>query len=243
MLSEIYLLGVTIQTYWLTMLLGFAAMLWVTVHRKKIYRFSNLGAVAFTVLVMVFGLIGCKLLYIAENFSTVLKNGVTAGGFSFFGAVFLIPVMMGLLRKPFSLNWRQCIDACTPCVIVMIAVMRFGCLLNGCCGGWVAQLGKISFQWPTQAFEGIGDVAILIWILNIEKSGDKPGALYPCFLLSYGVLRFFVEFFRDTAKDWLYMSHGQWFSIVAILIAVTVLKRKKITDGGTESNDKKRLEK
>ena len=79
--------------------------------------------------------------------------------------------------------------------------------------------------------------------MNIEKSGDKPGVLYPCFLLSYGVLRFFVEFFRDTAKDWLYMSHGQWFSIVAILIAVTVLKRKKITDGGTESNDKKRLEK
>lgn len=107
----------------------------------------------------------------------------------------------------------------------------------------MAQLGSVSFRWPTQAFEGIGDVAILMWVLGIEKRENKPGALYPYFLLSYGVLRFFVEFFRDTAKDWLYMSHGQWFSIVAILIAVTVLKREKITDGGTESNDKKRLEK
>lgn len=243
MLSKIYFLGITIQTYWLAMFLGFAAMLWLTVHRRKIYGLSNLSAITFTVLVMVFGLVGCKLLYVVENFSEVLKNGVSAGGFSFFGAVFLIPVMMGLLRKLFSLNWRQCTDACAPCVIVMIAVMRFGCLLNGCCGGWMAQLGSVSFRWPTQAFEGIGDVAILMWVLGIEKRENKPGALYPYFLLSYGVLRFFVEFFRDTAKDWLYMSHGQGFSIVAILIAVTVLKREKITDGGTESNDKKRLEK
>lgn len=243
MLSKIYFWGITIQTYWLAMFLGFVAMLWLTVHRKKIYGFSNLRAIIFTVLVMAFGLIGCKLLYVVENFSEFKKNGISAGGFSFFGAVFLIPVMMGLLRKLFSLSWRQCIDACAPCVIVMIAVMRFGCLLNGCCGGWVARFGRVSFRWPTQAFEGFGDIAILMWILNMEKREDKPGRLYPYFLLSYGTLRFLVEFFRDTAKDWLYISHGQWFSIVAILIAVTALKHEKITDGGTESNDKKRLEK
>ena len=102
----------------------------------------------------------------------------------------------------------------------MIGVMRFGCFLNGCCGGIQAKIFGQRFQWPTQALESIGDFVILLWLLNLEENKETEGKLYPRFLLTYGILRFIIEFLRDTPKDWLYLSHGQWFSLIAVGIAL-----------------------
>ena len=107
----------------------------------------------------------------------------------------------------------------------------------------MAEVLGYSFQWPTQAMESIGDTGILLWLLEAERENRNRGQLYPMFLLSYGVLRFLIEFFRDTPKNWLWLSHGQWFSILAMLIALPVLKvcaekRKWGGDLGTHGKEK-----
>lgn len=219
MLPRIYFFDFSIQTYWLMMGVGFLAMLLLMMRRRKLYGFSPLAASMLTVLVMVSGVVGCKVLYILENLKVFFENGISMGGFSFFGAVFLIPISIMLFHRAFSKSVSSLLDAASPCVVLMITVMRVGCFLNGCCGGSMAEVLGYSFQWPTQAMESIGDTVILLWLLEAERENRNRGQLYPMFLFSYGVLRFLIEFFRDTPKNWLWLSHGQWFSILAVLIA------------------------
>lgn len=215
MLPELNILGLHISTYYLMMFLGFVFMLVLMLKRKALYDLNTGQAILFTACVMVSGVAGCKLLFILENWGTP----ITVSGFSFFGAVFLVPPLMALFGLMFRLKPEQSVNASAPCVNAMIGTIRVGCFLNGCCGGWATASG---FRWPTQAMESVGDFVILFWLLSMGKKGDTK--LYLRFMLAYGILRFFIEFLRDTPKDWLFLSHGQWFSIVAVWAAVTGLR-------------------
>jgi len=98
--------------------------------------------------------------------------------------------------------------------------------LNGCCGGNIVTIAGSSFQWPTQMIEGIGDFIVLDLILRLEKAHKCEGKLYAVFLGGYGILRFFVEFMRDTDKRLLGLGDGQWLAVLAMLISVFALKNE-----------------
>lgn len=229
MITTLRIGSLSISTYWLMLCVGAIGMLVCLWCRR--YRFNLLKqqCIIFTLLLTVVGVIGAKLLFILENFQETLTNGVSMGGVSFFGSVFLIPLLMPLVGKMFRLSGSQTMDICGPCVAIMIGCMRVGCFFSGCCGGWEMCVGEICFRWPTQAVESIGDFAILGVLLNREKSNVQTGSLYPMFMASYSIMRFVIEFFRETVKDWLYLSHGQWFALAALtvgLIWLAGLKRR-----------------
>lgn len=209
------------------MLVGFLAMGYIMLRRKNLYNTTAVQSCLFTVLLMLSGLAGCKLLYVLENLHETMETGISLGGFSFFGAVFLVPVVMPLFGRLFRLSARQSLDASALCVVIMVGTIRFGCFLNGCCGGWMVEIGQFRFRWPTQAMESIGDFAILFWLLSFQERKKQQGTLYPLFMLAYSGMRFLIEFLRDTPKDWLYLSHGQWFSLVAILCGFAALYKMK----------------
>lgn len=214
MLPELHILGFSISTYYMMMFLGFLLMAALMVKRKAQYDLNVYQAVLFSGCIMFSGVLGCKILYILENWN----EPFSLGGFSFFGAVFLVPILMVLLGALFKLKPSQSINASAPCVCAMIGTIRVGCFLNGCCGGWALSNGV---RLPTQAIESIGDFIILFWLLDLEERGKQK--LYPRFMLAYGILRFMVEFLRDTPKDWLGLSHGQWFAIAAITAAAIAI--------------------
>lgn len=218
MLPEIFFWGLPISTYYLMMFFGFVFMMVLMVHRRAIYHLSILQSIMFTVCLMISSLAGCKVLYILENLSEVVENGVTWSGFSFFGAVFLVPPLMAIFGLFFRLTPQESINASAPCGNAMIGSIRIGCFLNGCCGGWVNASG---FRWPTQAIESIGDFIILFFLLQMEKKGNHH--IYALFMLCYSALRFPIEFMRDTPKDWFGLSHGQWFAIAAAIVAGIIL--------------------
>ena len=224
MLPAIQIGSVSLSTYWMMLVVGAVGMGVCLCKRRHLFRVSVVQSIVFTVLLTVTGVAGAKLLFILENIKETLESGISLGGVSFFGSVFLIPILMPLVGKLFGLTGKQTMDICGPCVAIMIGCLRVGCYLQGCCGGWEACLGDMCFVWPTQAIDSIADFAILIWLLQTESEGRGEGKLYPMFMVSYSAMRFFLEFLRDTPKDWLMMSHGQWFSLVAILIGFVWLK-------------------
>lgn len=229
MIPLIRLGNIEISTYRMMMALGYLAMLILMLERRDRFNLKKWQSVAFTSLLMLSGLLGCKALYCLENLDEIREQGLTvSGGFSFYGAVFLIPPLMVCFGLLFHLRAKQTMNAAAPCVALMVGVIRFGCFLNGCCGGKSATLLGCTFHWPTQAIESIGDFLILFWLLSVEKKNSEEAHLYPRFMLAYGALRFFVEFLRDTPKDWVTLSHGQWFSIVAIAVSAAILVRKSV---------------
>lgn len=209
-----------ISSFPLMLTIGTLGMLICMIRRRNRFNLSVLQCAVLTLLLTLVGVIGAKLLFVLENIQNALKNGISLGGVSFFGSVFLIPLLMPQVGKLFRLKAWQTMDICGPCVAVMIGCLRFNCVISGCCGGWEACIGNLCFMWPTQAMDSIGDFAILTLLLQWENDGKMNRKLHPMFMLLYGSMRFFIEFLRDTPKDWLYLSHGQWFSVISILIAI-----------------------
>ena len=197
--------------------IGALSMNMLTFWRRELYGFSVFRAILFPLLLLICGVSGTKLLFYIESGFTSFD------GMSFFGAVYLVMLVMPVIGLVFRLKPMQTLDACAPCVASIIGFMRFGCLCAGCCGGVMCTIGAFSFQWPAQLLEGFGDIMILAFLLHLEQKKDKQGILYPVFLLSYGIMRFFVEFIRITPKNILGLSEGQWLSILATLIGMTAV--------------------
>lgn len=216
MLPNIELMGLSLSTYWLALTVGAIGMLICLWQRRMRFFLRRLQCVQFILILTVIGILGAKALFILENLEDTAENGISLAGVSFYGSVYLLPLLMPLMGKLFQLRSDQTMDICGPCVAVMIGCMRIGCFLSGCCGGSEVYLGDICFQWPTQAFESIGDFAILLLLLHWEERGKYRQLLYPIFMLLYSALRFLIEFLRDTPKEWLQLSHGHWFALAAI---------------------------
>lgn len=220
-----------LSTYWLMFFVGVVAMFVLTLDRRQQLGFSRVKATAFTLALTVCGVASVKILYILENFQETLEYGITLGGMSFFGAVFLVPLFMYPVGRLLSLRFEQTADICALCVLAMIGLIRVGCFFSGCCGGTLVELGSLMFCWPTQAVESIGDFAILAALYDYHKRGIHTGELYPMFMIGYSILRFIVEFFRATPKDWLGLGHGHWFAIAALMIGWSWMwygKRKRV---------------
>lgn len=203
------------------LLLGTAGMFLCIGMRRNRFPIKLWQGAAFTVLLTVVGVAGAMLMFYLESGSF--------GGVSFYGSVFLIPMLMPLIGIFFRLKPGQVMDLCGPSVAIMIGCMRFNCVLNNCCGGWQVCLGSLCFSWPTQAMDSIGDFAIMLWLLQLEREDRAKGVLYPSFMIAYSMMRFLLEFLRDTPKDWMYLSHGQWFAFAAIvagLLWIVLQKRR-----------------
>lgn len=224
--SSYIIFGYSVSSYWLMFGVGLLAMLVINCFRRKKMQYSIWKSLLCTVLVTFLGYAGAKLLYTAENIRTVMENGFHVGGLSFFGALYFIPFVVYLFKKITHKSFGQFMDYVSPGLIVFLAMMRVGCYLNGCCGGITyVRNDLVEAVVPTQLIECVADIAIFAVLLILEWQFEGKGLLYPFLMVFYGCVRFLLEFFRDTPKDWLYLSHGQWFAFLAVLAGWIVLKK------------------
>lgn len=147
--------ALSIPLYPMMIGVGAIGMLICTWMRRERFGLNRLQCVLFALILTVCGIAGAKLLYILENIQDYINNTISGGGVSFFGSVYLIPLLMPLIGRLFGLKPSQTNDLCGPCVAVMIAAIRVGCLFNGCCGGRVVYVGDYYFAWPTQIMESV----------------------------------------------------------------------------------------
>lgn len=224
MLPTITIGSLTISLYWTMFCVGVFAMGVLVMKRRKLYHLSVCKAILITVLITIFGLVGAKLLGALQNLQAVRVEGLSAAGFSFFGAVYGVPLGLMLFARLFGITKKQMLDTIAPCMAAIVAFMRVGCFLNGCCGGLEATIAGCTFHWPTHIIESFGDFLVLGLILNAEEKRKYEGKLYAVFLGGYGILRFFVEFLRDTDKRLLGLGDGQWLAILAMLICAVAFR-------------------
>lgn len=184
------------------------------------------ASIVMTLVVVVISFVGAKILYYLENPMDLLENGFALGGVSFFGSVYLVPVTMIFVCKVAKKSYYAVMDYISPSLMIMLAVLRIGCLVSDCCGGCAVTFAGVYVEkFPTQITECICDLLILAGLLFYERMWKNEGRLYFFIMVYYGIVRFFIEFLRDTPKDWLYMSHGQWFSIISVCVGGYILHK------------------
>lgn len=230
-----------ISLYWSAHIVGIWAMCIVCVMRKNVCKLSTGKAVATGLLLAFFGFVGAKILFIIENISCILQNDIRIGlgGVSFFGTVFFIPLVIPIIGKLMGVDALSYLDYCTPAGIIMLACIRCGCFMRGCCQGIRIWIDFNPVIFPTQLMEYTLDLFLLDYILGLERTHKFEKGRYIIFMGLYGIIRFLIEFLRDTPKTLCFMSNGQWFSIICIftLLFYLLVKRKARNRNYTGKNN------
>lgn len=178
------------------------------------------------VLLTITGTVGAYLLYF-------LENGIL-GGISFFGAIFLVPVVFALFTLPFKLSYGQIMDLCAPAECIMLAIMKIQCLIHGCCAGrvlFVTTQGQ-EIIFPSQIVEFINALIICYFLMQDARNKERYNTLFPRYMVIYGITRFFLNLLRAETEAFLFgLPVGNIWSFITVLIGFAWLlcgKRKLI---------------
>lgn len=218
-MNEYFILfGLKFSVYWTVFALGIVTMLVMNCFRGRKKDVKILKAVLITIIVVAISFLGAKILYYIEQPHILLSNGLRFSGVSFFGSVYLVPVLMIIVAKLFKQNYYELMDFVSPSLMLMLAVLRIGCYLSDCCGGVMLNVSGENFRFPAQITECVIDILIMFGLLLYEKFWKNKGRQYFLIMVYYGAVRFVLEYLRDTPKDWLGLSHGQCFAVISVLI-------------------------
>ena len=231
-----------LQPYWIMHIVGIAGMCALCTLRRNEISIKVWQGISTGILLAVFGFVGAKILYIIENWNSVAKNGISLSGVSFFGTVFFMPAAIPIIKRILLIKIKdsEFMDFCTPAGVLMLACIRIGCFMNGCCRGMGTIINGKPFIYPVQLIESSFDfmmagILLTAWIRKVFR-----GRLYFLFMAAYGSVRFVLELYRNTSKtDNIFMngsertmktdlagkvlSNGQIFSLLAVLVGMSVL--------------------
>ena len=185
-------------------------------------------AIVSTVFLTIIGTSGTYLMFIIEN-------GVF-GGLSFYGAVFLVPIVFVLVSLLLRISYGEILDLCAVGECIMLALMKVHCMLGGCCKGRFLFMSAdgTPVLFPSREVEL--SVALVIFLILFYLALKKKffGQLYPLYLLLYGSTRFVLNIFREAwvTKDMI-LPFGNIWSIVSIvlgLILLLIVRKKKLKE-------------
>jgi prolipoprotein diacylglyceryltransferase len=101
-----------------------------------------------------------------------------------------------------------------------VAVGRWGCFFNGCCGGaettlpWGVDFGDGLPRHPTQVYESLFHLSMAAVVLSLLKLNWLAGHRLQLYLIAYSVYRFASEFIRpEPAWAW-GLTFYQWAAAV-----------------------------
>ncbi len=197
----------------------------------KRYQLSVVKALIATILLTVTGTLGTKLLYFLENgdFS----------GLSFYGAVFLVPIVFLLAARILRMPYGKLMDLCAIGECIMLALMKVACLTGECCMGMVlftTATGE-AVRFPSREVELLVALVLFAILLSWALKKKQEQKLYAWYLLLYGSTRFVLNLCRDVWHDLvLPLPIGNIWSLVAMIAGAVWLawickKGKTATDG------------
>lgn len=203
-------LGVWIVSQKLWILFGCAVTFncfWVMQYRAKL-RVNETVAIVLGMVHMFCSVLFTRIFAFMEG---------VPGGMSLYGGVFFLPVMFCLVAQLTKRNMADACDVFTIPSLVTVFSARFNCVLSGCCLGMVIP-GTDGLRWPTRELELALHLILYIVLRNKIGKPNYRGKLYPIIMISYGIFRFIIEWFRETENmvGFAHLSHI--WSVMAIVI-------------------------
>lgn len=215
--------------YMLMMCIGLIGMLIYVLKCRKKVNLSVLQSVSFTLLLTVVGLTGAYILGFVQYFKF--------GSINMFGTIYIVPLVMPTFGKLFRLTSKQVHDLTAICLAIVNTFVKVGCYFAGCCEGIITYVGNSYFQWPAQIMGFVGGTIIILWLLRIKAYNKWQGALYPLFMLSYGVMRFILNSITYIPVKWFGLQPSHWFALVSAVVGLIwfLVYKKHIPQKDSES--------
>jgi phosphatidylglycerol:prolipoprotein diacylglycerol transferase len=131
------------------------------------------------------------------------------------------------------LNHRSFLETADMLVIAgayIMGVGRIGNFIDGQIVGsitdmwWGVQFPDLEgYRHPVVLYDGIKNLLLIPFLLLVRRTEPPRGVMTAHFILWYGFLRIFVDFFREYRTDFFGLPPGQEFNILMTLIGVSML--------------------
>lgn len=184
---------------------------------KKINKKSILVCTIFETMAII---IGAKILDIVINYNIYVyyfHNNIykiITNGYTFFGGICAAIIVIYIYSRITKVYFLELCDIFLPNLMLVYAISKIGCYINGCCTGITLNNGYVI---PIQLIE-----TFLYFILYISSVYKKDKTKYIC--IWFGIIRFFVEFLRKTDYA-LYLSISQILAIFVFIIGISLDKQ------------------
>lgn len=190
-----------------------------------------------TMWILVAAIVGSRLLYILIELPTYLADPlsifhVRSGGLSFHGGL-IAGIATGLwYTRRHRLPQGKVADMVAPYLALGYAIVRIGCLLNGCCFGrpstlpWALPSAYVdtTLRHPTQLYAFLAGLLIFA-VLRWRRGKTRfHGQLFLEFIMLYSVYRFIVEHFREVSAYTGFLTLGQAASLTGVVGAYVAIR-------------------
>ncbi len=252
MFPDLFSIGpLTIHTYGLFVALGFASALWVSVWAGEKEGFTSQQILDLGFLILVWAIIGSRLLYVLMNPGHYLENPldivrIWSGGLVFSGGLAAVVIVMAFHLRRRGISVLKVGDVLAPGIALGQAVGRIGCFMAGCCYGRPADVpwavvftdpGSLAPLHipihPTQLYASAAGFAVFGIVLAIRSRKRFEGQVFLWYLILHSTARLAVERFRGDDRGLIpgtEMSVTQLVTLVVLVGAVTALHYFKPKD-------------
>jgi len=235
-----------LPTYGFLVASGVLIGLWISVRNSEKQGLNGDRAWDFGILVVVAGIVGAKILYIINDWSSFANNPkeifslstLQAGGVFSGGLIGAFAMAVWYIRRYRLPALRLC-DGFAPGLAFGHVLGRFGCFAAGCCyGKHTDRFWGVTFTnplantlsgtplnlplEPTQLIEAAAEFfnfLLLTWLLRRKKF---DGQVFGSFMILYGTERYFIEFLRgDPGRGEVFGGLMTGTQFIAILLVIT----------------------
>ncbi len=210
-----------LPTYGFLVSSGVLLGMWVSVRNSEKSGIDPEDSWNLGILVVLCGILGAKILYIINDWSTYVAHPGDIFSLATLqaGGVFSGGLIGGFLAAAWYVRRRHMpplatCDAFSPGLALGHAIGRVGCFAAGCCWGkptshfWgVTFTNPLAHELvgtplgqalePTQLIESVVELANFFLLMWIFKRKKFDGQVLAAYLILYGVARYFIEFLRD----------------------------------------------
>lgn len=185
---------------------------------------------------LIFGFIGSRIFDIIFFYKSLNIDNFLYGSSTFMGGLLFSLISIRIISYIFRINFFSIFNSLVPFILISHFFGRIGCFLAGCCFGKESHIdyffgvtfpkdsipynfyGKETVIHPTQLYESF----LLLLIFFIIK--NKKNKITP-YLIFYGIIRFFIEFFRNDPRGEMIinlLSPSQFLSLIFMIIGLII---------------------
>jgi len=243
----------TLHTYGLMLALALLVSINVAIWLGKKEGIPSTTVWDFGFIVIISSVIGSKLLlilasldyYLADPSRIFTMEFLRAGGVFYGGLLGAIAGCYIFARINPSVSFLRFSDIAAPAIPLGQAIGRIGCFSAGCCWGSHSDLPwAVTFTntyahnligvplnvsvHPVQLYESFTWLVLfaVLLVLQRRKVFRVPGQLLCVYLVSFGIIRFVLEFFRGDLERGVYfngtVSTSQLISLLVVPTALAV---------------------
>jgi len=185
------------------------------------------------------GIIFARLLHVIDRWQYYFQNPgqiIGGSGLTIYGAVLGAALGIWIYSRLRKISFGYLADVLAPGIILVQAIGRVGCTINGCCYGiethlpWaVVYTHPESFApigvpvHPTQIYEIVYNLIVFVVLLRLRGRFQPDGSLFLIYLSLYSLWRFSIGFIREGTPLLFGLHEAQVIALVVLIITITLM--------------------